>query len=359
LPLEVSQPTLVDLGWDDGWQAALKASPDPRLLPGRVSRIDLGLCTVLGATGTSRVVTDRRLDVAVGDWVTVAPGDHSDDRPRVSGVLPRRGAVRRAAEGGRVAEQVVAANIDTIFVVITLDFDLSLRRLERLLAVSWQSGATPVVLLTKADLVDEAVMAERVSAARSAAPGVAVHPLSVRTEQGMAALSAYLVTGRTVALLGMSGAGKSTLVNRLARRSILATGEVRADGKGRHTTTYRQLVALADGGLLIDTPGIRAVSLWDAADGVDRTFADIGALAPGCRFSDCSHSAEPGCAVLAAVRTGQLSADRLDSWQGLGREMDEQAVRKTEQTRADDRKQKRQRSRGGSRRMPPPGPADE
>jgi ribosome biogenesis GTPase / thiamine phosphate phosphatase len=336
-------PSLADLGWDDGWAAALDAAlagaPGVGLVPGRVSRVDRGLCTVLTAAGPERATMAHGGGVAVGDWVAVAPPGEPGQRPAVTFVLPRRTVFRRGVEGSSTAEQVVAANIDTVFIVNALDTRLSIKRVERYLALTWQSGATPVVLLTKADAVDPAELARAAAALDPVTAGTPVHQISVTSGQGIEQLSGYLTPGCTVALLGLSGAGKSTLVNRLAGEKLLATAAVRADGKGRHTTTHRQLVLLPGGGLLLDTPGMRAISMWDATEGVQHAFADIEVLLGSCRFADCSHTAEPGCEVLAALADGRLSVERLESWRKLQAELEDQGARQAVRLRADSAKE--------------------
>jgi ribosome biogenesis GTPase len=305
---------LAALGWDDGWASALAELDDPELVPARVSRVDRGLCTVMTGTAAVRVAAERGMEVAVGDWVAVGPGPTTGDRPRIVGVLPRRCVFRRAAEGRGAAPQIVAANIDTLLLCDALDGRLGLRHLERYLALAWQSGATPVVLITKSDAAPATVVAEAVEAVKAVAEGVSVVVVSSTTGEGIGDLAPYLVSGRTVALLGLSGAGKSTLVNLLAGADLLATGAVRSDGKGRHTTTHRQLVLLPGGGLLIDTPGMRALSVVGAGDGVEQAFQDLELLADGCEFTNCAHAGEQGCALEAAVSEGRLERDRLESW---------------------------------------------
>jgi ribosome biogenesis GTPase len=267
-------------------------------------------------TGTAvvRAVAERRTEVAVGDWVAIGPGPATGDRPRIVAVLPRRCVFRRAADTRGQAQQIVAANIDTLLLCDALDGNLSLRHLERYLALAWQSGATPVVLITKSDTVSAAVVAERIEAVKSVADGVSVVVVSSTTGEGMEDLAPYLVAGRTVALLGLSGAGKSTLVNLLAGADLLATNAVRRDGKGRHTTTHRELVPLPAGGLLIDTPGMRALSVVGAAEGVERAFQDVEEMARGCEYADCAHTGEQGCALAAALADGRLERGRLEAW---------------------------------------------
>lgn len=331
---------LAALGWDEGWASALAELDDPTLLPARVSRIDRGMCTVMTGRAVLRAVGERGVEIAVGDWVAVGPGPGTGDRPRIVAVLPRRCVFRRAAGARGTESQIVAANIDTLLLCDALDGGLGLRHLERYLALAWQSGATPVVLITKSDAAPAAVVAEAVEAVRSVADGVSVVVVSATTGEGMGDLAPYLVAGRTVALLGLSGAGKSTLVNLLAGADILATGAVRRDGKGRHTTSHRELVVLPRGGLLIDTPGMRALSVAGASEGVEQAFEDVEVLARACAYATCAHGGEEGCALAAALSDGRLARDRLDAWLRLRAEpraADYEAARRV----VDDRKRRK------------------
>jgi ribosome biogenesis GTPase len=240
-------------------------------------------------------------------------------------VLPRRSAFVRGdpMEGASVDAQVVAANVDTVFIVQSLTNGPNLRRLERELVLAFDSGATPVVVLTKADQLDAADARAAVRSVERTTPGVETVITSSVTGEGVDGLRAYAAGNRTVALIGASGVGKSTLVNRLVGDDVQATGAVRAtDQRGRHITTARELVLLPGGGVLVDTPGLRAVTLWDADEGMSRAFADIEELTSQCRFRDCAHDREPGCAVKAAVARGDIDAARLDHYRHLNDELD-------------------------------------
>ena len=307
-------PGLAALGWDDGWVSALADLSDPTLLPARVSRIDRGVYSVMTGTAMVRIVAERGVEVAVGDWVALDPGPASGDRPRIAAVHPRRCVFARVADTRGHAQQIVAANIETLLWCDALDGRLSLRHLERYLALARQSGTTPVILITKSDTASAGVVAERIEAVKSVADGVSVVVVSSKTGQGMEGLAPYLLPRRTVALLGLSGAGKSTLVNLLAGADILATGAVRNDGKGRHTTTHRELVLLPGGGLLIDTPGMRALSVVGAGEGVEQAFQDVEVLARDCEYANCAHEGEQGCALAAALSDGRLARGRVAAW---------------------------------------------
>jgi len=315
----LSHPTLASLGWD-ALHTAEFAPYDDLAVPGRVVRVDRGAADVLTADNPVRVATDTAAEpLAVGDWVALVATD--DRRWIVDTVLRRRSAIRRAVVSGESHAQVVAANVDVVLVAVPAIPAIPEPRIgmvERMVALAWDSGATPVVVLTKADLVTDP---ETVAADLAAsAPGVDVVAVSAATDRGFDALAPWLQDGRTVCLLGRSGAGKSTLANALLGFDHLATRDIRSDGKGRHTTTHRELVVLPGGGCLIDTPGLKGVGLWLGDDGLDRAFADIEELVPLCRFADCRHETEPGCAVLAAIDAGTLPARRLESWRKLQRE---------------------------------------
>ncbi|RIQ18299.1 ribosome small subunit-dependent GTPase A [Jiangella rhizosphaerae] len=272
------------------------------------------------------VAADRMALPAVGDWAAVR--DWPDDRVTLEAVLPRRTAIVRDSADRTSHGQVVAANVDVVAIVEHLDPDPDLGRIERLLVLAWGSGAQPVVVLTKPDLVpDPQGMRDEVA---EVAPGVEVLLVSALSGTGLDELGALLRNGRTLALVGPSGAGKSTLTNALAGMDLMPTGSVRArDGRGRHTTTHRELVVLPGRGVIVDTPGLRAVGLVADDAAVAGAFADVEALAARCRFRDCAHLAEPGCAVLLAVDDGELDADRLRRWRKLRREAELNAARRT------------------------------
>ena len=263
-------------------------------------------------------VTTAELPV-VGDWVVVAPRP-DDSSGTITAVLPRHTKFSRKTAWQAAEEQVLAANVDVAFLVTSLNEDLNLRRLERYLILAWESGARPVVVLTKADLHPAPELA--VAEVATIAGGVPIQVISSLTGDGLDEVRAMLGPGSTAVLLGSSGVGKSTLVNTLAGEELLATQELRSDGKGRHTTTHRELVQLPTGGLVIDTPGIRELQLWVADEGIDEAFEDITELFTRCRFSDCAHDREPGCAVHAALDDGTLTAERWDSYLKLQRELE-------------------------------------
>ncbi len=258
---------------------------------------------------------------AVGDWVVVEPVADSD--ARIHAVLPRFSRFSRRAAGDTTEEQIVAANIDVVFLVGGLDGDFNPRRIERYLAVAWESGATPVVVLNKADLVEDP--RRHVADVEAVAPGVQVHAVSAKQPETIEVLRQYVTAGRTAALLGSSGVGKSTIANRLVGHDLLRTQDVRiTDSRGRHTSTSRQMVLLEGGGILIDTPGMRELQLWDSGEALGEAFVDVEALAASCRFRDCRHLREPGCAVRAAVASGELAAARLESFHKLEGEREQQ-----------------------------------
>ena len=259
---------------------------------------------------------------AVGDWVRAVAGAPGTDRAVIHEVLPRWSRISRGVAGNPTEEQVLAANVDIAFVVTSLNLDLNPRRLQRYVTLARNGGVTPVILLTKADLCADTETA--VTEVAAATPGVAVHAMSAWLGQGLEALAPFLAPGKTCVLLGSSGAGKSTIVNHLLGGEALRVSPVRkSDGRGRHTTTHRQLVRLPGGALLIDTPGLREIQLWDGDDdgGLERAFGDIASLATACRFTDCQHGTEPGCAVKAAVAEGALEPGRLASHAKLQREL--------------------------------------
>lgn len=308
------------LGWSPFFQQHLPETLE--LKPARIVADWGARFTVALAGGETPAVARRSVADAggpvIGDWVLASPPSRGGPAV-VERLLPRRTALERRAPGGPTRNQVLAANIDVVFVVQGLDGDFNLRRLERTIAAVWASGAEPVVLLNKLDLAADR---SALHAAARVAPGVAVHPVCARDGQGIGVIPESLAPHRTGVLVGSSGAGKSTLLNRLLGSETQATAAVRAgDSRGRHTTSARRLFSLPAGGALIDGPGIRELQLWEAGDALERTFPDIETLAGECRFRDCTHTGEPGCAVAAAVSAGELPADRLMSLHKLQREV--------------------------------------
>lgn len=341
-PIVSHHSSLAELGWDNSFAAAFEPfTSGGDHIPARVSRVDRGGADVLGADGRLRaslgrevlasLAIDRTAGPTVGDWVAVR--HWPDDRTTLEAILNRRTCVVRDSSDTTSKAQALAANVDLVVVVEHLDPEPKIGRIERLLVLAWGSGAQPLVVLTKADLVpDPDGMRAEVMAA---APGVDVLAIDAKSGDGADAVRAYLGPGRTLVLLGPSGAGKSTLTNALAGVTVMATGDIRrVDGKGRHTTTHRELVVLPAGGVVLDTPGLRSVGVVADEEAVAAAFPDIEALAARCRFRDCAHVTEPGCAVLAAVDDGELDERRLESWRKLGREAAFQARRTDARLRA-------------------------
>lgn len=337
---------LTTFGWNSRLEAEFAPFAAQGLAPGRVAREHTHIYTVLSSSGErlARVTGKFRHEArgrhefpSVGDWVALAAAT-DEGEAQIHAVLPRKSKFSRKVAGHTAEEQVVAANVDTIFLISALDRDFNLRRLERYLVVGRESRARPVVVLNKSDLHDD--VAAAVAAVTAVADDVPVHAISCTAREGLDALAIYLRPGETVALLGSSGVGKSTLVNRLLGEERQVTREVRqTDSRGRHTTTMRELIVMPDGALIIDTPGMRELQLWETPEAVREAFDDIEALGEGCYFRDCRHVDEPRCAVKAAVGEGRLAAGHLGNYHKLGRELEALAARHDPQA-AQERKQK-------------------
>ena len=326
--LALLTPDLASLGWTadlDAWSAEL-ARNEPELVFGRLARVSRGFSLVytggdaiLAASSSERSTLSEA--PATGDFVAVA--DDDADGPSITAIAPRTSALQRRAAGRIPEPQTLAANVDAVFVMHGLDRPMNVRRLERLLVVAWDSGAQPIVVLTKADTVDDATLNRAVAMAEGAAPGVAVVPVSVTSGQNVERITTFFDGNRTVALMGLSGIGKSTLVNELSDGRVQRTGEVRAaDRRGRHTTVTRDLIPLPMGGLVIDAPGVREIGLWQAYTGLEKTFPEIADAAGNCRFTDCHHEAEPGCTVRERIADGAIEEGRLGHWRELQAELD-------------------------------------
>jgi ribosome biogenesis GTPase len=322
-------PDLQTLGWNDFFAGAFEPYKHQGFTVGRVTEEHRGAYKVATQeeevwaeiVGRIRHEATGRADYpAVGDWVVLEKLPN-EKRASIQVVLPRRSKFSRKAAGKNAEEQIVATNIDTVFLVQALNNDFNLRRLERYLVVAFESGASPVIVLNKADLCEDAE--EKKLEVEAIAFGTPVYLISAKFEQGIEQLQQYLSLGRTIAFLGSSGVGKSTLINRLIGEDRQKVNEARGgDDKGRHTTTYRELIVLESGGLLIDTPGMRELQLWEAGEGLTDNFADIQEFAEQCYFNDCKHQREPNCAVKAALESGELDAQRFENYKKMQKELE-------------------------------------
>jgi ribosome biogenesis GTPase / thiamine phosphate phosphatase len=337
---------LKELGWDDRWAAVFAPFAADGLVPARVAIEFNHIFRLYAETGELQAQHSGRLLheaeskeqlSAVGDWIAARPSA-GEATATIEAVLPRRSRFSRKVAGELTEEQVVAANIDTVFIVMGLDGDYNPRRLERYLLLAYESGATPVVILNKSDVADH--LSEDLDEIRGLAGEIPVHAISAKTRRGIDVVEGYLGPGRTGALLGSSGVGKSTLVNALIGEELLKTRDVRAsDSRGRHTTRHRQLIVLPEHrGLLVDTPGMRELQLWTQNEGSRETFDDILEVAQGCHFTDCRHLDEPRCAVKQAIEDGTLAADRLEGFFKLQEEMQSLETRKNVRAQIDEKR---------------------
>ena len=341
---------LQELGWGDSFARSLAALDDPSVIAGRVSAHHGAGCLVHGAFGVSPASLGRKAreagtEIAVGDWVALRA---SRQPLEIAALLERRTAIRRKAPAADTSQQVLAANVDVVFVATALDGDFNLRRIERLLTVAHQSGASPALVLTKADVRDPGPALVQAAAV---APGVPVFALSARTGEGIESVSRSLGTGRTAVLIGSSGVGKSTLINRLLGAERLRTGDIHRSGQGRHVTTRRELLVLPGGGLIIDTPGLREIQLWAGEEALAQTFQEVEEILLGCRFSNCRHRGEPGCAVAAALVEGRLDAARWNSYRKLERELRAVEVRANARLQIEERRRWKALEKEGRRQM--------
>jgi ribosome biogenesis GTPase / thiamine phosphate phosphatase len=335
---------IASLGWGEALAESFQPHADAGLRPGRVAIQHRGAYVLLGeegevwanVSGRLRHAADSTAELpAVGDWVAYDLPANAE-RAAVQAVLPRRSAISRKQAGFETAEQVVAANVDVLFLVTSLNQDLNVRRIERYMTLAWESGADPVVVLTKSDLCPD--VGPALALVESVTFGAPVHVTSALTGAGFDDVRAHLDGGRTGAAVGSSGVGKSTLINGLCGEERLATREIRDDGRGRHTTSHRELIVLPGTGCVIDTPGMRELQLWESAEGLERAFEDVDAVISECRFSDCAHDTEPGCAVQTAIADGSLDAERFQSYQKLQRELHYLETRHDARARSEARK---------------------
>jgi ribosome biogenesis GTPase len=333
---------LDELGWNSFFEQHFEPFRHEELAPGRVAREDGSTYLVYsgdgelvaGVRGKLRHAALLRSELpSVGDWVAIRP-QPQEGRATIDAILPRRSKLSRKVAGSNTEEQVIAANIDTVFLVTSLDMEFSVRRLERYLVLARDSGATPVILLNKADICPD--IESYISQVESVAIGVPVHTISAKENTGLEALQNYLLPGKTAALLGSSGVGKSTIINALMGSERQQVREVRAsDSHGRHTTSARELIILPTGGMVIDNPGMREIQMWTDEDGLEEAFGDVEQLAGQCRFRDCRHEKEPGCAVRQALEDGMLDGKRYKSYLKLKRELEFLAVRQQQKAFGD------------------------
>ena len=340
------------LGWDSHFMESFQEFVSQGLLPARIAREHRSMYLAYSEAGELAAEVSGRLRFgaaskermpAVGDWVALRPMD-GGPRAIIHCVLPRKSAFLRKVASVKTESQVLAANVDVVFLVMGLAKNFNLRRLERYLTLAWESGSRPVVVLNKADLCDE--VETRLAEVEAVAFDVPAYAVSAKEGSGLEPVVSHIGEGRTAVFLGSSGVGKSTLINRLLGTERLATGDVReADGRGRHVTTSRELVLLPGGGVVIDTPGLRELQLWANEESLRGSFEDIEALADGCRFRDCEHETEPGCAVKQAIDEGELEAKRFKSYKKLKRELDILAARKDQRAKLDMKAKQKQFAR--------------
>ncbi|MDD4310079.1 MAG: ribosome small subunit-dependent GTPase A [Candidatus Cloacimonetes bacterium] len=344
--------SLHDLGWNEAWESTFQLYKDKGYIPARISKEMKNSYSVIMESGEAnarlsdllwKAAKNRSMLPAIGDWVALQQ-KHIGDPYQIMEVLPRKSCFSRKAKNtfgrnftkpGSSDEQVLSANVDIVFLVIALDADYKLGKIERYLSLINESGAKTVLILNKADICGD--YEDKVEEAKAHYPQVPVHAISAIDEWGIAAILSYLKTGITISLIGSSGVGKSTLINAIVGAELLAVGEIRrADSRGRHTTAVREMVILSQGGVLIDNPGLRDIKIFGSEENLEDIFRDIVNLEKQCRFSDCHHDTEPGCAVKAAIQKGEIDAERLESYQTLKKELAQVNKRREQRKKHED-----------------------
>lgn len=344
---------LYKIGWSEYFQSSFDEYSEKNYIPGRVAAAYMHIYRVITEYGelTAEVSGKLRFEAkasqdypTIGDWVVISPRP-VEAAGTIHGILPRKSKFSRTMSGDTGEEQVIAANMDTVFIVNSLNSNFNLRRIERYLTLAWESGANPVIILSKADLCDD--IEKKYAQVEEIAFGVPLHVVSSVSREGIEELNQYLIEGKTIVFLGSSGVGKSTLINELAGEQVQRVQDIsRIEDKGRHTTTSKELITLKSGAMLIDTPGMRELQLWEGEDGIGEVFSDIEKIAAGCRFNNCTHQGEPGCAVKQAVENGLIDDARLANYRKMQLEAKHFENKKARIMRINEKRNRKNSSKG-------------